>query len=153
MRVKDCMREDPVYVKVDDTLAKAIDAMIASHQNDVWVVDGQQRFVGEIRSVQFAKILAPVTVGSHYEQESAISADESIAESLENARERMQPYLARKVDSFVNHDVAVARPDLPIGSGLMLLRGGMNRVPVVEAGSSRLLGTLSMLTVLARLRD
>jgi len=153
MQVKDCMRADPAYVRMEDTVATAIESMTSVHQNDLWVIDDQHRFVGEIRALQFAKVLAPVTVGSHYEVESSISADESIAESADSVRRRMEPYLQRKVEYFVDHDVPVARPDMPISTGLMLLRGGMSRVPVVEAGSNRLLGTLSMLTVMHRLLD
>jgi CBS domain-containing protein len=152
MYAKDYVREDPVYVVADDTLSTAIDKMIDSHQLNLWVVDEEGRFVGEIRALQFAKILAPATVGSHYEIESEISAEESVAESLEDAKKRLEPYRDRKVKDFVDHDIPVARPDMPIATALMLLRGGLERVPVVEAASKKLLGTLSMLTVLSRIR-
>jgi CBS domain-containing protein len=152
MYAKDYMRDDPFTVTVDDTLATAIDQMVSKHQADLWVVDDSFRFVGEIRALQFAKLLVPVTVGSHYEIDSTISNDESVAESLDEAKARLEPYLDRKVKDFVDHQVPVVRPDMPIASALMLLRGGLVRVPIVEAGSARLLGTLSMLTMLARLQ-
>jgi CBS domain-containing protein len=152
MYAKDYMRHDPFTVTVDDPLSTAIDQMVSKHQADLWVVDGAFRFVGEIRALQFAKLLVPVTVGSQYELESTITNDESVAESLEEAQQRLEPFLDRKVKDFVDHQVPVVRPDLPIASALMLLRGGMIRVPIVEAGSNRLLGTFSMLTMLERLR-
>ena len=152
MYAKDYMREDPIHLTVDDTLSTAIDRMLDSHQLDLWVVDEEERFVGQIRAFQFAKMLVPVTVGSHFEMESAISADESVAESLADAKKKLSPYRDRKVKDFVDHDVPVARPDMPIATALMLLRGGIERVPVVDAASNNLLGTLSMLTILARIR-
>lgn len=153
MYAKDYAREDPFCVTVDDTLWTAIDRMLDSHQLDLWVVDEEGRFVGQIRAFQFAKMLVPVTVGSHCEIESALSDDESVAESLQDAKKKLSPYRDRKVKDFVDHDVPVARPDMPIATALMLLRGGLERVPVVEAASKRLLGTLSMLTILARIKD
>lgn len=152
MYAKDYMRDDPFTISVDDDLSTAIDQMVAKHQPDLWVVDENDRFVGEIRALQFAKLMVPVTVGTQYGINSAISNDESIAESLEQAQERLEPFLNRKVRDFVDHEIPVVRPDLPIASALMLLRGGLIRVPIVEAGTDRLLGTLSMLTMLARLR-
>ncbi len=153
MYAKDYMREAPFLVKAEDTLATAIDLMISKHQPDLWVVDDNFRFIGEIRAVQFAKILVPVTVGSHYEIDSTISNDESIAESIEDAQQRLAPFLDRKVKDYVDHEIPVVRPDLPIASALMLLRGGLIRMPVVETGSGRLLGSLSMLNILAKLRS
>jgi len=151
MYAKDYIRKDPMTVGVDEKLSAAIQKMIDAHQLDLWVVDAEGRFVGEIRALQFARILVPVTVGSHYEMESLISDDESVAESLEDAKTRLAPYLSRKIKDFVDHDVPVARPDMPISTALMMLRGGLNRMPVVEADSNKLLGTLSMLTVLSRI--
>jgi CBS domain-containing protein len=84
--------------------------------------------------------------------ESEISADESVAESLEDAKKRLEPYRNRKIKDFVDHDIPVVRPDLPIATALMLLRGGVGRVPVVDAASKKLLGTLSMLSILSRIR-
>ncbi|MBK1649071.1 CBS domain-containing protein [Rhabdochromatium marinum] len=153
MYAKDYMREDPITVFVDDDLSTAIDLIVERHQADLWVVDRDFRFIGEIRALQFAKMLVPVTVGSQYEIDSTISNDESIAESLEDAKQRLKPFLERKVRDYVDHEVPVVRPDLPISSSLMLLRGGLVRMPVVDAQSSRLLGTLSMLTILAKLQN
>lgn len=152
MYAKDYVRADPVCVAPDDTLTTAIDGMVDNHQFDLWVVDAEKRFIGQIRASQFAKILVPVTVGSHFEIESAISADESVTESLEDAKKRIAPYLGRKVKDFTDHDVPIVRPDMPIATALMMLRGGIGRVPVVEAASNKLVGTLSMLTVFARIR-
>ncbi len=152
MYARDYMHEDPFTVSVDDNLSTAVEQMVGKHQADLWVVDGDYRFVGEIRALQFAKVLVPVTVGSQYEIESTISHDESVAESLADAQRRLEPFLDRKVKNYVDHEVPVVRPDLPIASALMLLRGGLVRMPVVDAGSGRLLGTLSMLTVLAKLQ-
>ena len=153
MYAKDYMREDPITVFVDDNLSTAIDLIVERHQADLWVVDRDFRFIGEIRALQFAKMLVPVTVGSQYEVDSAISNDESIAESLEDAKQRLKPFLERKVRDYVDHEVPVVRPDLPISSSLMLLRGGLVRMPVVDAQTGRLLGTLSMLTILAKLQN
>lgn len=153
MYAKDYMREDPFTVSVDDNLSTAIDLMVSRHQADLWVVDANFRFIGEIRALQFAKILVPVTVGSQYEIDSAISNDESVAESLEDAKQRLKPFLERKVKDYLDHEIPVVRPDMPIASALMLLRGGQVRMPVVDAETGRLLGTLSMLTMLAKLQS
>jgi CBS domain-containing protein len=126
--------------------------MLESHQLDLFVVDKKQRFVGELRALQFAKLLVPATVGPRYGMFSEISNSESTAENAEQVKSRIEPYLSRKVGEFVDHDVPVVTDDMPIAQVLMLLRGGQSRMPVVDAGG-KLVGVVSMLTVLGRIRS
>jgi len=148
MYCRDYMRSAPVTVSADATIGDAIKTMIQEGQQHVMVVEGDGRFVGEIDAHQLAKVLAPAAVGSDLVIRRAVSSEASAAENADEVKARLSKHIERKVRDFAQHDLAIVGPDLPIGDVIMLLRGGSERMPVVENG--KLVGTISMLSILER---
>lgn len=147
--VQDIMQTGPTTIQHHAKLREAIDLMTARHLQALMVVDEQQRFVGEISALQMAKILLPrnarVFIGDQ--------PDASASETLLDLVSRLRPYLDRLVADFVDHDVPTVHAKTPLADALLLLRGGALRIPVTEGPDNRLVGALSVLTVLRKVGE
>lgn len=143
------MQTGPTSIQHHAKLREAIDLMTARHLQALMVTDEQHCFVGEISALQLAKILLPrnsrVFIGDHPE---AI-ANETVLDLVS----RLRPYLDRPVADFVDHDVPTVHPKTPLTEALLLLRGGALRIPVTEGADNRLVGALSVLTVLRKVGE
>jgi hypothetical protein len=110
------------------------------------VVDEHHNYAGELNAFQLAKILLPhdarVFLGDH----PAAHPGETVADLVE----RLTPYLDRPVADFVDHDIPTVHPKTPLIEALLLLRGGVLRMPVTEGPDNKLVGALSVLTVMRR---
>jgi CBS domain-containing protein len=144
--VQEIMQSSPTAIQHRAKLREAIDLMSSRHLQSLMVVDEEQRFVGEVSALQLAKILLPhnarVFIGDH----PSASADETVADLVA----RLAPYLDRPVADFVDHEVPTVHPRTPLTEALLLLRGGALRMPVTEGPDDRLVGAVSVLTVLRK---
>jgi CBS-domain-containing membrane protein len=120
--------------------------MSARHLQALLVVDEQQRFVGEVSAWQLAKILVPSNSRVFIGDQPHAGADETLADLVA----RLGPFLDRPVSDFVDHDVPTVHPKTPLTEALLLLRGGALRMPVTEGPDDKLVGAVSVLTVLRR---
>lgn len=138
------MHAGPTHIHRDAHLHEAVDLMAERHMQVLMVVGQDDRFVGELSVNQFAKALLPRSVFLEYEGHE----DEAQRETLADVVSRLTPYLERPIADFIDHDVPVVRPKTPLIDALMLLRGGALRIPVVDGPNDRLVGAISMLTVM-----
>ena len=138
------MHAGPTHIHRDAHLHEAVDLMAERHMQVLMVVGQDDRFVGELSVNQFAKALLPRSVFLEYEGHE----DEAQRETLADVVNRLTPYLDRPIADFIDHDVPVVRPKTPLIDALMLLRGGALRIPVVDGPNDRLVGAISMLTVM-----
>jgi CBS domain-containing protein len=147
--VHDIMQTGPTAIQLNASLREAIDLMTSRHLQALMVVDERQCFVGEISALQLAKILVPrnsrVFIG---DQPDAITG-----ETVLDLVSRLRPYLDRPVADFVDHEVPTVHPKTPLNEALLLLRGGALRIPVTEGPDNRLVGALSVLTVLRKVGE
>ena len=146
MYVQDIMQVNPTTVRKSDKLRAAVDLMTSNHLQTVMVVDDHHNYAGELNAFQLAKILLPhdarVFVGDH----PAAHPGETVADLVE----RLTPYLDRPVADFMDQEVPTVHPKTPLIEALLLLRGGVLRMPVTEGPENKLVGALSVLTVMRR---
>jgi len=144
--VQDIMQVNPTTVRKSDKLRAAVDLMTSNHLQTVMVVDDHHNYAGELNAFQLAKILLPhdarVFVGDH----PAAHPGETVADLVE----RLTPYLDRPVADFMDQEVPTVHPKTPLIEALLLLRGGVLRMPVTEGPENKLVGALSVLTVMRR---
>jgi len=144
--VQDIMQVNPTTVRKSAKLREAIDLMTGHHLQAVMVVDEHHNYAGELNAFQLAKILLPldarVFVGDH----PAAHPGETTADLVD----RLTPYLDRPVADFLDHEVPTVHPKTPLIEALLLLRGGVLRMPVTEGPDNKLVGALSVLTVMRR---
>ena len=149
MYCKDYMLTEPVKISKDATISEAIALILKHRQQHIYAVDSDGRFVGELDAHEFAKVLAPATVGPNYGMESEISSSASAAETYQQVEERLSKQAGRPVKDFMRDDLPVVHPDMAIADVIMLLRGGTERMPVVD-GDGKLVGGISMISILER---
>ena len=144
------MQTEPTHIHRDAPLHEAVAMMAAKHMQVLMVVKDDHEFVGELTIGQFAKALVPRSMGLDPEQDHAAEAQ---SETLADVAGRLKPYLNRQVLDFVDHDVPVVRPTTPLIDAVMLLRGGVLRIPVVDGPRNTLVGAVSMLTVMRAVQE
>ncbi|MEO1091548.1 MAG: CBS domain-containing protein [Pseudomonadota bacterium] len=149
MFVADIMQANPTAIQRSATLGEAIELMSKRHMQAVLVVDDQNRFIGEVSAYQLAKVLLPHNARAF----GGSRADVSVDEPLDELVERLTPYLDRKVSDFLDHDIPTVHPKTPLTEALLLLRGGALRMPVTEGPDDKLVGAVSVLTVLRRVKN
>jgi CBS domain-containing protein len=147
------MRSEPITVSQDAPLREAIALMIKHQQQHILVTDSSDRFAGEIDAHQLSKLLVPGTVGADLGWITPDERKKSAADSAEEVEGYLKPHMDRPVRDFMDQDVPLAHPDMPIAEVFLLLRGGAERMPVIEKASQKLVGGISMLTILARLHS
>jgi CBS domain-containing protein len=147
--VQDIMQASPTAIQRSAKLKEAIELMAGRHMQTLLVVDEQNRFVGEVSALQLAKMLVPKTARAFIGDHPDASADETVRDLVA----RLKPYLDRPVADFVDHDVPTVHPKTPLTEALLLLRGGALRMPVTEGPENRLVGAVSVLTVLRKVGE
>lgn len=138
------MQAAPTRIRQDAHLHEAVALTAERHMQVLMVVGKDDRFVGELSMNQFAKALLPRNIFLEYEGHE----EEAQRETLADVADRLTPYLDRTIADFIDHDVPVVRPKTPLIDALMLLRGGALRIPVVDGPNDKLVGAISMLTIL-----
>lgn len=149
MYVRDIMQANPTVIQRKAPLGEAIDLMATRHRQALLVVDEEHRFVGELSALQLAKILLPTNARAFVGDRGNAAADETVPDLVA----RLRPYLDRPVSDFVDHDVPTVHPRTPLTEALLLLRGGVLRMPVTEEPDDRLVGAVSVLTVLRAVKE
>lgn len=149
MYVQDIMQVGPTSIQRQAKLREAIDLMTSRHLQTLMVTNEQNCFVGEVSALQLAKIMLPRNSRAFIgDQPEAI-----VSETVLDLKERLRPYLDRPVADFVDHEVPTVHPKTPLTEALLLLRGGALRIPVTEGPDHRLVGALSVLTVLRKVGE
>ncbi|TVQ31536.1 MAG: CBS domain-containing protein [Geminicoccaceae bacterium] len=149
MYVEDIMQTHPTAIQRKAKLREAIDLMAQRHIQAVLVVDENNRFIGEFSAIQLAKILLPPNARAFVGAHANPREDEKIPDLVA----RLRPYLDRPVGDFIDHDIPTVHPKTPLSEALLLLRGGALRMPVTEGPDDRLVGAVSVLTVLRKVAE
>ncbi len=147
MICRDIMYENPHVVQANAPLVEAMTIMMDRHIQEILVIDEQRCFLGEFTAIQFTKMLLPKEPGlPHFGSEAHVKAGKE--RQRNDLQARLRPYLHRTVHDFMDTNLPVVYPDTPFADALLLLRGGVLRLPVVEKDSRTLVGSISILSVL-----
>ncbi len=148
MFCRDIMYDNPHHVQATAALADAIGLMMDRHIQEIFVVDGDHIFLGELTAIQVTKMLLPKDqLGvPHFGSETHAQAAKE--RKIDHLRDRIKPYLHRQVEDFMDSNLPSVYPDTPFADAILLLRGGVLRLPVVERDSHKLVGSISVLSIL-----
>lgn len=148
MFCRDIMYDNPHTVRADAPLAEAMALLMDRHIQEIFVIDEQQVYLGELTAIQLTKILLPPDQSGlpHFGSESHAQAAKD--RQISDLQARLQPYLHRPVKNYMDTNLPIVQPDTPFADALLLLRGGILRLPVVEQASRKLVGSISVLSVL-----
>ncbi len=152
MYVKNVMLVPATQIRSDATVGEALELFQKWHVQNILIAGPNGEFLGEIKANQFAKMLMPVGsgledlgVGGHEK--------EAVRETYSDLQNRLEFHLKKPVTNFMDHDVPAVTPDTPLMDALIHLREGGLRIAVVEGPEKKLVGSLSLLTVLRKIEE
>jgi CBS domain-containing protein len=138
------MHSAPTRLHIDSTVREAIDLLIEHHMYNVPVVDRDEVFVGEISARKLIGLMLPVSL----RMEMGLKHTGFMRESLGELRGRLDGVSEVDIAPYVATDITVVYPDSPLIDALMLLYHKYIRIPVVDRDSGRLVGGISLITLL-----
>ena len=138
------MHSPPTHLYVDNTVHEAIELLIEHHMYNVPVVDRNEKFVGEISVKRLMGLLLPVSLS----MEKGLTNTSFMRESLDDIKQRLEKVKNNPIESYIATDITVLYPDSPLIDALMLLFHKYIRIPVVSRLDGRLVGGISLITLL-----
>lgn len=126
------------------TLGQALAHMVKHRRQHLLVTDADGIYVGELMSSALAKLLLPD------EAQSPQTREQAEVETINDVDDRIMPHLGRHIRDFATRDSPIMHPDTPLADALKLLSAGKLRLPVVDPDTNKLVGVISMLTILRR---
>ncbi len=141
------MHSPPTHLYLDSTVHEAIELLIEHHMYNVPVVDRNEIFVGEISVKRLIGLLLPVSLS----MEQGLKNTSFMRESLVDIRDRLEAVRNNPIAPYIASDITVVYPDSPLIDALMLLFHKYIRIPVVNREDGRLVGGISLITLLRAL--
>jgi CBS domain-containing protein len=141
------MHSPPTHLYLENTVHEAIELLIEHHMYNVPVVDRNEIFVGEISVKRLMGLLLPVSLS----MEQGLRNTSFMRESLEDIKQRLDAVRDRPIAPYIATDITVVYPDSPLIDALMLLFHKYIRIPVVNREDGRLVGGISLITLLRAL--
>ena len=143
------MHQPPTHLYVDNTVNEAIELLIEHHMYNVPVVDRNDIFVGEISVRRLIGLLLPVSLS----MEKGLKNTSFMRETLPDIKRRLDAVSSYPIEPYIATDITVVYPDSPLIDALMLLYHKYIRIPVVNRSDGRLIGGISLITLLRALED
>ena len=143
------MHQPPTHLYVDNTVNEAIELLIEHHMYNVPVVDRNDIFVGEISVRRLIGLLLPVSLS----MEKGLKNTSFMRETLPDIKRRLGAVSSYPIEPYIATDIPVVYPDSPLIDALMLLYHKYIRIPVVNRSDGRLIGGISLITLLRALED
>ena len=138
------MHSPPTHLYLDNTVHEAIELLIEHHMYNVPVVDRNDRFVGEISVRRLMGLLLPVSLS----MDKGLRNTSFMREGLDDIKQRLDAVKNKSIAPYVATDITVVYPDSPLIDALMLLFHKYIRIPVVNRDDRRLVGGISLITLL-----
>ncbi len=143
------MHRPPTHLYVDSTVHEAIELLIEHHMYNVPVVDRNEIFVGEISVRRLIGLLLPVSLS----MEMGLKNTSFMRETLVDIKHRLGVVSKHPIAPYIATDITVVHPDSPLIDALMLLYHKYIRIPVVTREDGRLVGAISLITLLRALES
>ena len=144
VRCSAIMHSPPTHLYLDNTVHEAIELLIEHHMYNVPVVDRNEKFVGEISVRRLMGLLLPVSLS----MDKGLRNTSFMRESLDDIKQRLDAVKNKSIEPYIATDITVVYPDSPLIDALMLLFHKYIRIPVVNRDDGRLVGGISLITLL-----
>jgi CBS domain-containing protein len=143
------MHSPPTHLYADSTVHEAIELLIDHHMYNVPVVDRNNKFVGEISVKRLVGLLLPASLS----MEQGLKNTGFIRENLADIKNRLDAVKNHPITPYIATDITVVYPDSPLIDAMMLLFHKYIRIPVVNRDDGRLVGGISLITLLRALEE
>ena len=143
------MHSPPTHLYLDNTVHEAIELLIDHHMYNVPVVDRNNKFVGEISVKRLVGLLLPASLS----MEQGLKNTGFIRENLADIKNRLDAVKNHPITPYIATDITVVYPDSPLIDAMMLLFHKYIRIPVVNRDDGRLVGGISLITLLRALEE
>ncbi|MEE4143682.1 MAG: CBS domain-containing protein [Halieaceae bacterium] len=138
------MISPPTHLYLDNTVHEAIELLIEHHMYNVPVTDRNEVFVGEISAKRLMGLLLPVSLS----MEQGLKHTSFMRENLGDIKRRLEAVKGKPIAPYIATDITVVYPDSPLIDALTLLFHKYIRIPVVNRDDRRLVGGISLITLL-----
>ncbi len=139
------MQSQPVTLRHDDTISRALDMLLSHRVANFPVVDGEGRFIGQFGTHCLLGLLLPKAAIL----EEGLEDLAFLGEGGDQLRERLRDIREEPVGRHVNFATPVIQPEAPLMETVLLAYRHNAALPVVDEPSGRLVGTISPWDLLA----
>jgi CBS-domain-containing membrane protein len=137
------MDPQPTFLKPSDKIKTAVDYIMTNRYRSLPVVDDEHRYLGIFGVNCLLRLVLPKAAM----MERGLDNVGFIQDSLHDLHERLREVEDQPISLCMQDDVATVTPDTPLVETLLLLYQHRISIPVVEAGSHKLLGMISYFDV------
>lgn len=154
MTCQSIMTPNPPVLHPDDTVAKALDLLVANKMLAMAVVERDGRYLGMFGKHKLFGLLLPAVVAA--DEDVPVMAHlpdlSFLSDELDDLERRFQTVGNQTVGDHADNTVPVLHPDSPLMEALLLLFRTRNFLPVVDRKTGMLAGIVSSWDALARIR-
>ena len=149
MTCAEIMTPDPITVRDDEPLSRAIAVLRDNRFRSVPIVDAQEVMVGQFGIHALLRLIVPKAALMDGGVPNLAFVNDDFADLQRRLiEERDQP-----VGNFVEKDVVVLHPDTALTHVTLSLYNCHNNLPVVERDSGKLVGIVSYWDIVGRLLE
>lgn len=139
MTCAEIMRPDPITVKVDQPLSKAIEVLESHHFRSVPVVDDEGKMIGQFGIHALLRLLVPKIAT----MDKGLERMPFVTDHMDDLRRRLADETDLPVGQFIEHDHILLHPDTPLTRVVLGLYHSHDNLPVVDPETGKLVGIVS----------
>lgn len=154
MTCQSIMTLNPPVLHPDDTVAKALDLLVANKMLALPVVERDGRYLGMFgKRKLFGLVLPAIVAADETMPAMAQLSDLSfLPGDIDEAERRFRAVGSQPVKEHIDGTVPVLRPGSPLMEALLLLFRTRNFLPVVDQDTGKLVGIISSWDALNKIR-
>lgn len=152
MFCRNAMAANIVFARPDQTIRDALDLFEQHGIRAVPIVDADEKLLGQFTLNLMLSSLLPgaLTAGSHELMGADLRLDYTLDAEPDVAK-HLRELLHVTLGEMMDREVRAVHPDTPLWEGIRCLVKHGSPIPVVEEGTGKLIGMLSVQSATARL--
>ena len=145
MTVRTFMTTNPVTLRADDTVGRAVEIMLKNRYLILPVVDGEGRYTGVFDMWDLLALLLPKAATLDH----ALPNLGFLGDDLPGLQRKLGEVSGQKIGPLARPDLPTIDPDMSPVEALLLFYRNRSSLPVVDEKSGKLVGVLSYWDALA----
>lgn len=150
MSCRAVMTVDSPTLRAGQTVLEAIRTLAQHKSQGLPVVDDRGQYVGMLRLRDLLALVLPKAVALDDREHMDLSF---VQDRIGDLSERLGKIAHTPIGKYVSTDTPVVRPDTSLTETLLLLYRRRSVLPVVDPGTNRLVGVVTMLDALSRIAE
>lgn len=148
MSCREVMTTDLPTLREGDSVWHALQVLTDHNYGGLPVVDDSGRYVGMLRVRDLLALTLPKVVTSDTREHMDLAF---VQDSIGDLRARLNSLAKSPIKKYVSTDTPVLNPGTSLVETLLLLYRRRSILPVVDPGTHKLLGVVTMLNALSRI--